>query len=96
MNPTIIVTRRVDGRLMPATWPHTPPEVTQRLVDVAHHLHCGSHLSYRRTQAVMLERYGLRRSLGQLWKDIQRNECPYCIPEAAPPPKPRARPVPWR
>jgi hypothetical protein len=96
MNTPLIVVRRVDGRLYPATWPHTPPEVTQRLVDVAHHLHCGGHLSYRKTQAAMLSRYGLRRSLGQVWKDIQANECPFCIPEVAPPPRVRAKAVQWR
>jgi hypothetical protein len=95
----VIEVRRVDGRFYPPLWPHTPPEVTQRLVDLAHHLRCREHLSYRQVAAVMLSRYGERRSVGQVWKDVQRNECPWCLPELTPPPpdpRMKARAIPWR
>ena len=86
MNVPMIVVRRVDGRLYPATWPNTPIEVRQRLRDLAHQLRCGEHLSFRQVQAAMLSRFGERRSLGQLHLDLTRFECPRCSTAPKPPP----------
>jgi hypothetical protein len=95
MNRPIIVTRRVDGRLYPPQWPHTPPEVTERLRGLEHHLRCVEHLTFKQVQAAMLERFGERRSIGQIHKDVTRYECPSCAVRPDPPP---ARPEvhPWR
>jgi hypothetical protein len=97
MNTTIVVVQRHgDGRLYPPRWWDLPPQVQERLRGLAHHLRCVEHLSYREVQRQMLDRFGERRSLGQVWTDVHEFECPSCIPEVAPPPKPKARPVPWR
>jgi len=98
MDRPLVVVRRVDGRLYPPTWPHTPPEVVRHLQALAHRLHCGEGLSYRATQRAMMERYGERRSVGQVWKDIQAVKCHDCAPRPAPPPDPRqkAQVIAWR
>jgi hypothetical protein len=96
VNNPIVVERHRDGKYYPLDWHDPVPERSQRLRDLAHHLRCGSHLSYKQVQAVMLERFGERRSIGRIWRDVHEFECPYCVPELAPPPRPRARPVPWR
>jgi hypothetical protein len=95
MNAPLIVVRRVDGRLYPATWPHTPPEVVRHLQALAHLLRCGEGLTYTQVQAAMLERYGERRSVGQIWKDVHRVRCKDCTPKP-PPPRVRAEVIPWR
>ena len=66
MNVTTIVVRRADGRLFPATWPNTPLKVVRHLQALEHRLHCEEHLTYRATQAAMMDRFGERRSLGQV------------------------------
>ena len=98
MNRPLVVVRRVDGRLYPPTWPNTPPEVTQRLVDLAHHLRCREGLTYKGVQAAMMERYGERRSVGQIWKDVHNNVCSRCAPQPPAPPDPRQQPraYAWR
>jgi hypothetical protein len=93
VNVPVIIVKRVAGRLYPETWPNTPPEVTERLRGHVHLLRCREHLSYRAVVAAMLERYGERRSLGQVWKDVHYYECSRCstAPRPAPPPDPRQR-----
>jgi hypothetical protein len=97
MNVAVVVVQRFrDGRLFPEHWDHLPPAQVERLRGLAHHLRCVEHLSYRQAQQAMLERFGERRSLGQVWTDVHEFECPSCMPELAPPPRPKARPVQWR
>ncbi len=98
MNVPMIVVRRVDGRLYPATWPNTPPQTVRHLQAIAHQLRCTEGLSYRQVVAAMMERYGERRSLGQVWKDVHRVRCADCAPRPPQPPDPaqRARVIEWR
>jgi hypothetical protein len=42
-----------------------------------------------------LPSYGIRASYGSVWTLFHANVCEQCVPEIAPPPRPRARPVPW-
>lgn len=97
MNTTTIVVRRVAGRLYPEQWPNTPPEVTERLRGHVHLLRCREGLSYRQVVAAMMERYGERRSLGQVWQDVARYECSHCSTAPRPPdPAQKARVYAWR
>ena len=97
MNRPMLVVRRVDGKLYPPQWPNTPPEVTDRLRLHVHLLRCREGLSYRQVVAAMLERYGERRSLGQVWKDINGYECSRCSTVPRPPdPRQRVQVHAWR
>ena len=89
MNVTyVFVVKYADGRLFPAVKP-LPPEVTEHLRSLEHLLHCGEGLSYRAVQRAMMARYGARRSLGQIHKDVTGWQCPRCAPQpAAPAPAP--------
>jgi hypothetical protein len=92
----VVVERHRDGRLFPPRWWDLPPEVSERLRGLAHHLRCVEGLTYKQAQQAMLDRFGERRSVGQIWADVHEFECPHCIPPIAPPPRPRARAIPWR
>jgi hypothetical protein len=100
MNVALVVVQRYrDGRLYPPRWWAIPPEVNERLRGLAHRLRCAEHLSYRQVQAAMLERFGERRSLGQVWADVHEFECRHCAATPAQPtPGPRDRPraYAWR
>ena len=97
MNPSVIVVKRVAGRLYPTTWPNTPPEVTERLRWHVHLLRCKEGLPYRQVVAAMLERFGERRSLGQVWKDVHNYECSRCSTAPKPPdPAQRIQVHAWR
>jgi hypothetical protein len=100
MNATkvVVVERHADGRLYPPRWWDLPPQVVEHLRGLEHHLRCVERLSYRQVVAAMLDRFGERRSLGQVWKDVHNYECPSCAPRPALPPDPRqkARVVAWR
>ena len=98
---TVVVVMRSDGKLMPPRWWDFPPEERQRLADLAHHLRCGLHLSYKQVQRAMMQRYGERRSIGAIWRDVRDFQCSYCSGEprpasattpAAPPPAPATTP----
>ena len=86
--------RRVtsDGRIYPPTWPNMPPAERERLRGLAHLLHCGRGLSIRAVQRAMAGR-GIRRSTGQIHKDLTRYECDRCAqrPPAPQPARPRHR-----
>lgn len=96
----VVVVRYADGRLYPERWWAIPPEVNERLRVLAHRLRCAEHLTYRAVQAAMLERFGERRSLGQIYADLHEFECPYCSTEPRPPqpkdPAQKARVFQWR
>jgi hypothetical protein len=85
VNEPIIVERHRDGKLYPLDWHDPVPEHSQRLRDLAHHLRCVERLSYPKVQAAMLERYGERRSIGRIWRDVHEYECGHCVPELTPP-----------
>jgi hypothetical protein len=89
---TLVEVRR-DGKLYPPVM-RSAAEVTQ-LRELEHMLHCQLGLSIRATQAVMLGKYGIRRSRGMIHRDLQRFQCPRCTPEPVPP---RVKPqvMPWR
>lgn len=99
MNTTkvVVVERHADGRLYPPRWWDLPAETVERLAGIAHHLRCKEGLSYRQVVAAMLERYGERRSLGQVHKDVARYECAVCSTAPKPPdPAQRVQVHQWR
>lgn len=81
--------RGKDRKLYPAGLPR-PLAERQRLRALAHDMRCRRGLSYRKIQAAMLAQ-GIRRSRGQIFKDVKGWRCPYCLPKPAPPPDPRQR-----
>lgn len=88
--------RGKDRKLYPAGLPR-PLAERKRLRALAHDMRCRQHLSFRAVQAAMLAQ-GIRRSRGQIFKDVKGWRCPYCLPKPPAPPDPRqkARPVAWR
>jgi hypothetical protein len=54
-----------------------PERERDRAVYLAHRFHCRDRLSFRATQAA-LARAGIRRSVGQIHKDIVRYVCDIC------------------
>ena len=82
MNTVIIeVKRGADGRLYPAR-PLTR-EQRNRARWLAHNLVHRDGLSVRAAQKVMAERYGVRRAVGTIARDLQNFECPRCAPPPA-------------
>jgi hypothetical protein len=73
----IVVERHRDGKFYPLG-SRLPVAERGRAIRLAHNLVCRDRLPYRRAQAVMLEGYGVRRSLGQIFKDVRGYECPVC------------------
>jgi hypothetical protein len=95
----LVVERHADGKLYPERWWDLPAATVERVRGLEHALRCGQGLSYREVQRVLLERYGERRSLGVIFKDIRRYECGHCVPELTPPPPDpaqRPRAFQWR
>ena len=73
---TIILRRGVDGKSYPDR-PLTPVE-RARAHRLAHELVHTARLSVRAAQKVMLEKYGLRRAVGTIQRDLTLWECPHC------------------
>jgi hypothetical protein len=65
-----------DGRLYPAH-PATHAE-RNRARWLSHNLIHRDHLSVRLAQKIMRERYGMRRSVGSIMRDLRLWECPRC------------------
>ncbi len=81
MNTVVVEVRvRRDGKRYPVTW-KLPDKDRWRAVNLAHRLVHRDHLSIRAAQRVLLEQHGLRRSVGQLWKDLHGFTCPQCEDE---------------
>ena len=85
--------RGKDQKLYPAGLPR-PLAERNRLRVLAHDLRCRRGLSYRAAQAAMLAQ-GIRRSRGQIFKDVKGWECPYCAPRP-PDPAQRVQVHAWR
>lgn len=79
-----------DGKLYPVGLPR-PAAEHLALVALSHTLRCIEHLSYPQMQRALLDRHGVRRSLGSVWNDINVYKCPHCVPKPPPPPDPRQR-----
>jgi hypothetical protein len=77
----IMLEQRRDGRLYPAGGSLPVPE-RGRAIRLVHNLVHRDHLTIRAAQRVMLESYGVRRSLGILHRDLTGYACPACCPEA--------------
>jgi hypothetical protein len=96
VDAVVVVDVRVkgaDGKLYP---PLMPAPGRERLRAIEHDLHCRQGLSIRATQTAML-RQGIRRSRGQVHKDLTWWRCPYCPAEPKPPdPAQRPRSYQWR
>jgi hypothetical protein len=75
------IQRGRDGKCYPVGG-DLPVADRARAIKMAHNLICRGHLSYRAAQRIMIESYGLRRSIGQLHKDIHGYACRICEPEA--------------
>jgi hypothetical protein len=96
VNVTVIETvRGSDGkRYLPR---QLAPAELRRVRILAHALICRDGLSYRQAQQAMLSGYAVRRSLGQLHKDLHRFACGLpqclCVPIEPPGPPPAAQPA---
>ncbi len=91
MKPVVIeLVRGRDGKRYPGDLPHSPAE-HRRLVALSHNLRCVDGLTYPQIQRALLGQYGVRRSLGAVWKDVNVYRCPNCVPKPPPPPDPRQR-----
>jgi hypothetical protein len=77
----IEVERRRDGGYYPLGG-SLPLAERGRAIRLAHALVCRDKLPYRQAQAAMLAQHGIRRSLGQVYKDVRGYACPVCEPEA--------------
>lgn len=77
MNTVIIeVQRGRDGKRYPAG-----PLTTRQLAEargLAHWLVHRDRMSIRAAQRVMLERYGVRRAVGTIARDLELFTCPHC------------------
>jgi hypothetical protein len=95
VNVTLVeVVRGKDGKRYPAGLPRPRAELN-RLRWMVHGLVCRDGNSIRQAQAIMLQSYGARRSLGALHKDLVNFQCPDCEEQAPDPaPAPQAGPVP--
>jgi hypothetical protein len=76
----IEVQRGRDGKLYPPAGLRTKDQ-RNRARQLAHNLVCRDRLSIREAQRVMLEQYGVRRSLGILHRDLTSYACRACDPE---------------
>lgn len=75
----IEVRRGRDGKCYPSPMP-TPKAERNRLRWLAHNLCCRDKLSIRAAQRVMLSQYAVRRSRGQIHKDLLNFCCgPRCV-----------------
>jgi hypothetical protein len=75
------VARGKDSKLYPVGG-NLPVAARSQAIRLAHRLVCQDHLSYRQARQAMLDSYGIRRSLGQVYKDVRGYACPVCEPEA--------------
>jgi hypothetical protein len=76
----IVVELRRDGKLYPVGGFLDPAE-RGRAINLAHALVCQGHMSYRQARQTMLNSYGVRRSLGQIHKDVCGYACRSCEPD---------------
>jgi len=78
VNAVVIEVRRGrDGKLYPPRMPTPEAERSQARV-LAHALVHGRGLSIRQAQRQMREEHGLRRSLGQIHRELHAYICDYC------------------
>jgi hypothetical protein len=89
--------RGKDGKRYPLGLPR-PAGEHLRLVAQSHTLRCGRELPYRQAQKALASEFGVRRSLGAIFRDVHVYKCPYCTPQPPRPPDPaqRARVIAWR
>ena len=81
MNEVVIIETivRSNGRRYPVSGVLPEPE-RWRAINAAHRLVHQEDLSYRAAQQAMLSQ-GIRRSLGQVYKDVHAYACRVCSPE---------------
>jgi hypothetical protein len=81
VNVIVVEVRRgKDGKSYPIGG-DLPVADRARAIRLVHALVHRDKLSIRAAQAIMLGQHGLRRSLGQLHKDLTGYACPVCEPE---------------
>ncbi len=96
----VLVQLRADGKIYPP-YPRTSAEIAA-IRALEHGLRCVQHLSYRAVQSALLDQHEIRRSIGSVYRDLNRWTCPHCArvqrarPPAPPAPRVKAVPVPWR
>ena len=95
----VLVQLRADGKIYPP-YPRSAAEIAA-IRALEHGLRCVQHLSYRAVQSALLNQHGIRRSIGSVYRDLNRWRCPHCAraqrDRPAPPPDPaqRARVIAW-
>jgi hypothetical protein len=77
----IETTRGRDGKRYPVGG-DLPPDQRNRARWLAHNLVHRDGMSIRAAQRVMLEQYGVRRSIGMIHRDLTSYACRVCDPEA--------------
>lgn len=68
--------RGTDGKRYPAA--PLPRQELNRRRWMSHHLVHRDQISIRGAQRIMLDRYGIRRSVGSIARDLALWECPHC------------------
>jgi hypothetical protein len=93
----VLVEVRRDGKMYPPRQRSAAEIAAIRALE--HGLHCRQGLSIRAIQRVLLDKHGIRRSIGMIHYDLT-GQCPYCTPprRGRPPKDPRQRPqvFEWR
>ena len=82
-----------DHKLYPAGLPR-PAGEHLRLVALSHTLRCGRKLSYAKIPEALAAEFGVRRSVGAIFRDIHAYKCPLCMPKPPAPPAPPDPPQP--
>lgn len=86
---TVELVRGKDRKLYPVGLPR-PAKEHLRLVGLSHTLRCGRKLSYPKIRDTLAAEFGVRRSVGAIYRDLHAYTCPHCAPQ---PPEPAPRPV---
>jgi len=94
---TVELVRGKDRKLYPLGLPR-PAGEHLRLVALSHTLRCGRELPFRQVQRALASEFGVRRSLGAIFRDVHVYKCPHCAPKPPAPPDPRqkAQVFAWR
>lgn len=97
---TDVRVRGRDNKLYPAV--PAPQAERNRIITLEHNLRCRDHLTFAQVRATLAEQYGVRRSIGAIYRDLHEFECRRCAedgpgqPAAQPEPAPEPEPEPVR
>jgi hypothetical protein len=91
---TVELVRGKDKKYYPLGLPR-PAGEHLALVALSHTLRCVREMPYRQAQKALASEFGVRRSLGAIFRDVHVYKCPVCVPKP-PDPAPRVQVHPWR